>query len=45
MKTLFVKPSGEKLGLIELWDLSGEQFFALMDEIRETLELFKRWKK
>ena len=45
MKSFFVKPNGEKLGLIELWDLSSEEFFALMDEIQETICMFERWKK
>ena len=35
--------SNKKEGVIVLSKLSDEEFFALMDEIRDTMELFKRW--
>ena len=37
--------SDKEKGFIKLMDLSSEEFFALMDEIRETMNMFKRWKE
>jgi len=35
--------NNKKEGWIRLEELSGEEFFALMDEIRETMNMFRRW--
>ena len=32
-------------GCIVIEDLDEEQFFALMDEIQECMDMFKRWDK
>ena len=33
MKTLFVKPKGNRLGLIELWDLSSDEFNTFIKKL------------
>ena len=45
MKVETVEPSDKHnaLGMILIEDLSEEEFFALMDEINECLDMFRRW--
>jgi len=46
LKLYFIKPKkGKKDGSISLMHLSDEQFFALLDEIKDTIEYLEMFKE